>query len=186
MADGDHLDIQASLNGDERAFARLIERYEQPVANLMWRFTRDRRQLAELVQDVFVEAYFALPGYRVEAPLMHWLRKIATRVGYRFWKSRDRQRGVLPLGDYDAPVRQDCSTDPAKAAELLDRLLARLKPAERLVLTLQYFEECGVKEIARRMGWTAAMVKMRAYRARKKLKRIASAENLLEELEWTP
>jgi RNA polymerase sigma-70 factor (ECF subfamily) len=182
----DQGDIQASLAGNEQAFARLIGRYEQQVADLMWRFTRDSRQLGELVQDVFVEVYFSLPKYRGDAPLPHWIRKIATRVGYRFWKARDRQRQVLPLRDYDRPVQAGDSTDPSRAAEALDGLLAQLAPAERLVLTLQYFEELSVAEIARRMGWTQAMVKMRAHRARKKLKRIALRDKTIEDLRWNP
>lgn len=185
MADTDHLDIEASLGGDERAFARLIGRHEREVANLMWRFAGDTEQLAELVQDVFVEAYFALPSYRGEAPLIHWLRKIATRVGYRFWKARAKQPAALSLRDSDAAVAPKRNTDAAEAAELLDYLLAKLKPADRLVLTLQYYERCSVKQIAGRMGWTVAMVKMRAYRARRKLRRIAARERLMEDVAWT-
>ena len=63
-------------------------------------------------------------------------------------------------------------------------LLARLPVEDRLVLTLMYFEQNSTKDIAKRMGWTRAMVKMRAHRARKKLKAIAESENLLEKLGW--
>jgi len=179
----DQADIQASLNGDEQAFARLVRRYEQQVADLMWRFTRDRQQLAELVQDAFVEVYFSLPRYRGDAPLLRWIRRIATRVGYRFWKARSRQRNVVSIQDYDQPITAgDVETaDPSEAAELLERLLGRLKPAERMVLTLEYLEGLSIDDIAERMGWTRAMVKMRAYRARNKLKKIASQE---EGLKW--
>jgi RNA polymerase sigma-70 factor (ECF subfamily) len=179
----DQGDIQASLGGDEQAFARLIKRYEQQVADLMWRFTRDAQQLSELVQDVFVEVYFSLPKYRGDAPLVHWIRKIATRAGYRFWKARSRRRNVVSIRDYDRAVEID-ATDPSRAAAVLDGLLARLAPAERLVLTLQYLEQLSGDEIARRMGWTKAMVKMRAYRARKKLRQIASRDKTIEDMKW--
>lgn len=186
MDHSDQPDIQASLAGDEKAFARLVERYEQQVAGLMWRFTRDRGQLAELVQDVFVEVYFSLPRYRGRAPLLHWIRKIATRVGYRFWKARDQRRDVASIHDYDLPSRPAEASElaPADAAELLDRLLGKLAPPERLVLTLQYLEGLSAEEIAGRMGWTKAMVKMRAYRARKKLRQIASRDKTFEDLTW--
>ena len=58
----------------------------------MWRFTRNRGEWEELVQDVFVEAYFSLKSFRGRAPLLHWLKKVATRVGYRYWKRRKHQR----------------------------------------------------------------------------------------------
>lgn len=139
----------------------------------------------ELVQEVFVEAYFSLKGYRGQAPFIHWLRKIGTRVGYRFWKERAKNKALLPLTDFDVIEREDTeAVDPSVAAEILHSLLAQLPRADRLVLTLMYFEQCGTREIAARMGWTRATVKMRAFRARKKLKTIAERENLQEKLGW--
>ena len=139
----------------------------------------------ELVQDVFVEAYFSLKSYRGRAPLLHWLRKIGVRVGYKYWKEQAKTKAAVPLQEFDAiEAEQAEALEPSDAAELLHALLARLPAADRLVLTLMYFEQCGVKEIAARMGWTRAMVKMRAHRARKKLRTIAESENLLEKLGW--
>ena len=182
--DPDRQDIAASLGGDEAAFARLVRRHEAAVANLLWRFTRQPAQCEELVQETFVEAYFGLGRFRGEAPLEHWLRRIATRVGYRFWKRQSRQKAHVPLADLDVAA-PDGPGDPAAAGAAAHALLARLPPAERLVLTLMYFDDCQIKDIARRMGWTRAMVKMRAYRARRRLKAIAGREHLLERLGWT-
>ncbi len=170
--DNDQRDIQASRKGDEEAFARLVRRYETQVAAQMWRFTRDRGTLEELVQDVFVECYRSLAGYRGRAPFLHWLRKIATRTGYRYWKAQARERRrkaqLEAWQNEQAPMPAD--PEPSEAAEYLHRLLERLPPADRLVLTLQYFEECSTREIAERTGWNLALVKVRAFRARRKLK----------------
>ena len=180
----DRQDIAASLGGDEAAFARLIRRHEPAVAALAWRFTREPAAREELVQDVFVEVYFSLGGYRGDAPLEHWLRRIATRVGYRFWKHRSRRGREEPLADLDPPAPPG-EVDPSAAGAAVQSLLSRLPPPERLVLTLMYFDDCSVQEIAGRMGWTRPMVKMRAYRARRRLKAIAQREHLLERLGWT-
>jgi RNA polymerase sigma-70 factor (ECF subfamily) len=151
----------------------------------MWRFSRDPAVCEELVQDVFVEAYFSLKSYRGRAPLLHWLRKIGVRVGYKYWKEQAKTKAAVPLQEFDAIEAEQADTlEPSDAAELLHALLAWLPAADRLVLTLMYFEQCGTKEIAARMGWTRAMVKMRAHRARKKLRTIAESENLLEKLGW--
>jgi RNA polymerase sigma-70 factor (ECF subfamily) len=184
VGEPDRQDILASLGGDEAAFARLIERYEPAVASLAWRFTRDPAGREELVQDVFVEAYFSLDGYRGDAPFGHWLRRIATRVGYRFWKRRSNASREAPLADLDPPAAP-AEMDPSEAGAAVHALLAHLPPPERLVLTLMYFEDCSVREIADRMGWTRPMVKMRAYRARRRLKAVAQREHLLERLGWT-
>jgi len=163
----------------------LVQRYEAQITKLMWRFSRDPAECEELVQEVFVEAYFSLKSYRGRAPFLHWLRKIGTRVGYRFWKEQAKRKALVPLTDFDAIEKKDTNeVDSQIAAEILHSLLARLSKADRLVLTLMYFEQNSTREIAARMGWNRAMVKMRALRARKKLKKIAERENLLEKLGW--
>jgi RNA polymerase sigma-70 factor (ECF subfamily) len=138
-----------------------------------------------LVQDTFVEAYFSLKSYKAKAPFLHWLKKIATRTGYRFWKEQDKEKRFLPLEDIDIAAKEtQQEIEPEKASEILHALLGQLDRADRLVLTLMYFEDCTIKEIAERMGWTGAGTKMRAMRARRKLKKIAEKEKILEKLEW--
>jgi len=182
--EADRRDITASLAGDQVAYARLVRRHESAVAAQMWRFTRQRSLCEELVQDVFVEVYFSLGRYRGDAPFIHWVRRIASRVGYRFWKKRAREKTVVPLPELEAVSASELPIEAQEAGAVLHALLARLKPADRLVLTLMYFEDCPTREIAERMGWSRAMVKMRAYRARKKLKAMIETEHLLEGLGW--
>ena len=185
VEDTDWRDIQASLAGDEESYERLVRRYESQIAAMMWRFSRRPDECEELMQDVFVQAYFSLPGYRGDGPFVHWLKRIGTRVGYRFWKQQGRKNKPQPLGDIDPAIETPEAMDPETASEIVEALLSELKPPERLVLTLQYFEGCSMKEIADRMGWNEAMVKMRAYRARNKLRVIARRRGLVEKLQWT-
>jgi len=185
VQNADSQDIAVCLSGDKDSYVRLVRRYETQITALMWRFTRDRAVCEELVQEVFVEAYFSLKTYRGKGPFLHWLRKIGTRVGYRFWKEQARNQETAQLEDFDAVAKQETDEiDPSAAADILHSLLARLPRADRIVLTLMYFEQCSTNQIAEQMGWSRAMVKMRAFRARKKLKTIAERENLLEKLGW--
>ena len=168
-------DVRAAVSGDGDAYARLVRRHQEAVGRVMWRFSRDRLQWEELVQDVFVEAYVSLPRYRARAPLIHWLRKIAVRVGYRYWRRRDRQRRETPLSLRDWDQVLGGQADPAdarEAAEIVQAMLQRVAPRDRLVLTLIYLEGCSVAEAARLAGWTQTMVKVQAHRARKRLKRL--------------
>jgi len=170
----DEQDIRATLGGDGDAYARLVRRHQDEIARQMWRFTRDRRDLEELVHDVFVEAYFSLAGFRGRAPLSHWLARIATRVGYRYWKRRKARRpATLSLAEWDAVA--DPPADARQAGELLGRLLARLRPRDRLVLTLMYLEGRSVAQTAELTGWSRTMVKVQAHRARKRLKAALAA-----------
>jgi RNA polymerase sigma-70 factor (ECF subfamily) len=181
----DWQDILACLNGDEGSFVNLVRRYEKPITKLMWRFSRDPVVCEELVQNVFVEVYFSLKNYRGKAPFLHWLRKVAVRVGYKYWKEQAKTKAAISLNGFDiVETKETDPIDSSVAAQILHTLLARLPATDRLVLTLMYFEQCSTKEIATRMGWSRAMVKMRALRARKKLRIISENENLLEKLGW--
>ena len=171
----DREDIRRSLEGDGEAFARLVDRYQQLIARSMWRFTRDRACIEELVQDVFVEAYLSLRTFRGEAPFLHWLRKISTRVGYRYWQRQacERSRKTFSLEDWDEPELPAPETmRPSEAADTLHAVLAELPPRDRWVLHLMYFEGCTVVEAAELTGWSQTMVKVQAFRARSKLKRL--------------
>jgi RNA polymerase sigma-70 factor (ECF subfamily) len=176
---GDLVDVRAAGQGDGEAYARLIARHQQQIAARMRTFARQKSEIEELTQDVFVEAYLSLRGYRGQAPFAHWLQRIATRVGYRYWKrlARDRRRVAEHLEEHQDAARAAVDTgDAAAAGELVHRLLARLPPRDRLVLTLMYLEGHSVAEAAALSGWSAPMVKVQAFRARKKLKRLLEAE----------
>ncbi len=184
--ENDLQDILASAAGDGEAYRRLVKAYEQQIARLMWRFTRDKGECEILVQDVFVEAFFSLKSYRGQGPFSHWLNKIATRVGYRYWTQQSKTKIFVEVEDFENINAKDSDEqiDPAEAAVALHKLLAKLPPDDRLVLTLMYFEDCSIEEIAQRMGWTRAGTKMRAMRARTKLKKNAEKEKFSERFEW--
>lgn len=179
LAEADDVaDVRAALQGDGEAFARLVARHQQGVARRLSRFARDRGTLEQLVQDTFVEAWRSLSRWSGRAPFGAWLGTIATRTGYQLWRAQARARDQR---DADDPAlaaelaRAAAAPDGAgahEAAELLHALLARLKPRDRLVLTLLYWEGCSTEEAARLTGWSRALVKVQAFRARRRLEKL--------------
>lgn len=168
-------DVRLSRRRDSDAYTRLIKQHQPHVSRILWRFSRDHLVHEELVQDVFVEAYLSLGGYREKAPFGHWLSRIATRIGYRYWKQRARRGETesFSLAEWDElPHKLPEEMDPGQAADLMHRLLAQLRPRDRLVLTLRYLEGCDVAETARRTGWTKSLVKVQSGRARKRLEKL--------------
>jgi len=169
----DTVDIKATLGGDGDAFGRIVSRHQKAISGRMWKFTRDRTFLEELVNDVFVEAYISLKNFKGTGPFSHWLNCIATRTGYRFWrKQKKRTEREVPLQDWDAIESDKVVLDPVEAGEVVQNLLDQLPPRDRLVLSLMYLEEMSVEEAAEHTGWSRSMVKVQAHRARKKLKTI--------------
>ena len=167
-------DIRQAQNGDQDAFRRIMERYQPHVSKLLWRFTRDKNSHEELVQESFVQAYLSLHTYKARAPFEHWLARIATRAGYRFWKQNKRHTHVSLLdADWDQlPGDPADPMAPQQAAELVHHLLSKLPPRDRLVLTLRYLDQCSVAETVERTGWTASLVKVQTHRAKQKLKKL--------------
>jgi RNA polymerase sigma-70 factor (ECF subfamily) len=165
-------DVQASLRGDGDAYARIINRYQNVLARRMTRFACDAGTVEELVHDVFVEAYYSLPKYRGDAPLEHWLQRIATRVGYRYWKTKRRAPSVSFQEELHDRAAADSQATDADASEQVAAVLGKLPLRDRLVLTLLYLESRSVAEAADLAGWSQTMVKVQAYRARKKVRKL--------------
>ena len=168
----EHDDLARSLLGDGEAFGRLVARYQIQVARRMRAFVRQPRTIEELVQEVFVEAYYSLRSYRGDGEFAAWLNRIATRVGYRYWKRRDRSREIVHGADWwrAVPEGRVEGLDPSRAAELVRILLDQLPPRDRLVLLLLHVEGRSIAEAARLAGWSQTMIRVQAFRARAKLR----------------
>jgi RNA polymerase sigma-70 factor (ECF subfamily) len=172
----DSVDLAASLTGDGDAFGRIVARHQSLITRQMWRFTRDRRVLEELVQDVFVEAFTSLAGFQGRGSFEGWLRRIAVRVGYRYWKQQGRQRrdaeAAVAAASLSARATDAEIGSASDAAEVVQALLGNLSPRDRLVITLLYLDGCSVADAAKLAGWSQTMVKVQAFRARRKLQRL--------------
>lgn len=165
--------IQRAQGGDPSAFDWIVLRYQEVIAAQMRRFSRDHRILQELTQNVFVNAFFSLRNYRPEAPFLNWLRTIASRTGYAYWREEYKKARNVPLEDWDGADHKRTEGNE-RAQRKLEWLLKQLKPSERQVISMLYLDNLSVSETSAETGWTEGMVKMRAHRARKKLQRIVA------------
>jgi RNA polymerase sigma-70 factor (ECF subfamily) len=187
-------DIAAILTrvaqGDEAAAAELVT-HGTPLVLAICRAHRPRHLAVEdLAQEVFLTMFMRLDRYeaRPGVPFLAWLSRLAVNVCLDALRAESR-RPRLTLGD-EAGAWLDSLTggpgpgdDAASAAkELVDSLLAELAPADRLVLTLLDLEERSVAEIAQLTGWSQTATKVRAFRARRRLKRIAEERHAHEAL----
>ena len=155
--------VTAAQGGDRDAFGALVERHQQRVFRLAGRFFRRREDVEEAAQDTFFTAWRKLETYRAEAPFENWLTRVCLNSCYmRLRKVKPEEE--LPL-DLPAPRGgQDAQLDA-------ERLLARLPARDRFLLLLLHGEGWSTAEIAERTGWSRSNVKVRAYRARRKLQR---------------
>jgi RNA polymerase sigma-70 factor (ECF subfamily) len=180
--------LEQALDGDETAFANIVETYQRPVYNLCYRMLGDAGEAEDAAQETFWRAYQALHRYDPKRPFATWLLSIAAH--YCIDQQRKRRVPILSmelLPEEDAP---DSAPNPEKVVSELEessqmrRLLAKLGPQDRAAVILRYWYEFSEDEIARTLSLTISAVKSRLHRARKELAlgwRETQATNVLPE-----
>ena len=192
MAEAD-LDVRDCLQrvrqGDEDAARALMAHLHPLVLKLVRAHLPRRSSEEDLVQTVFMKVFTKLDQYAGAVPVEHWVSRIAVNTCLNQIQ-RERVRPELRLADLTEEEEQvvqmlaatpsDLSDDSSLASrELVERLLERLPPEDRLVITLLHLESKSVEETSRLTGWSATLVKVRAFRARHKMRK--HLETLLKE-----
>jgi RNA polymerase sigma-70 factor, ECF subfamily len=172
--------IAAVLKGDTESFEPLVKKYLPRVFATARRYARRESEAEDIVQEVWLKAFQKLKSFRGEAPFEHWLMRLTVRTCYDFLRAHQRSRETAfseltePENDWlNRFVGQPdtASESSAAARQLVQRLLEQLSPAARLVITLLEIEERSVKEISELTGWSAPLVKVRAFRARAEMRK---------------
>ncbi len=167
--------VRETLAGDERAFGELVARHKGRVLGTCSRFARDAQQLDDLGQEVFLRAWRKMSSFRGDAPFEHWLSRITITTCYDFLRRERRHRDQVSLDDMVVELRDasmDSSIAAGRARELLAWGMNQLAAEDQLILTLLEIEERSVRDIAALTGWSESNVKVRAFRARGRLKEI--------------
>lgn len=173
--------IDAVRRGDPDSFEPLVHRYSPRLFAMARRYARRQDEVEDVVQEIWLKAYQRLGTFRGEAPFEHWLMRLAVRTCYDFLRKhqRNREASFTELSDAEdewldrfmqAPENAPEEADAAR--QLVARILQELTPEARLIITLLEIEDRSVKEISALTGWSVTLVKVRAFRARAKMKAI--------------
>ena len=172
--------IAAVLRGDKASFEPLITKYSPRIFATARRYARRESEVEDIAQEIWTKAFQKLGSFRGEAPFEHWLMRVAVRTCYDALRNHQRNR-ELAFSELSEPETawlerfvanpDDASEHAAAARELVARVLERLSPPARLVITLLEIEERSVKEISELTGWSVPLVKVRAFRARAEMRK---------------
>ena len=165
-----------ALQGDEEA-ARLLVTDCSPLVLAICRRHRPRQLTVEdLAQEVFAMMFVRLASYeeRPGIPFAAWLARLATHVCLDALRAEARRPRLVSGESTFAGLASDPDPAPAAARALVEALLAELPPNDRLVLTLLDLEARSVADIAELTGWSQTAIKVRAFRARRRLRAIAA------------
>lgn len=167
--------ITQVLAGDEKSFELLFEKYKRLVGSIAVNYFRQDFQIEEVVQKTFVKAYFELKKFRGDNKFSFasWISRIAVNVCLDTLRADKRQSENLSETEISAinSIVESSETELINQ-DLAAKLLAKLEAGDRLVLQMLDGEERSVKEVAELTGWSRAKVKVRAFRARRALRKI--------------
>ena len=166
--------VKRAARGDVRAHEIIYRAFATPVYSICLRFTKAPAHAEDLVQETFIEVMRSIAGFRGEAALGSWIRRIAVSKALMFLRSAWTKRGQS-LGDdwhevtEGQAVSHGVSSHPDDAIDL-DAALANLPDVARAVVWLHDVEGFTHKEIAALMGKTESFSKSQLSRAYRRLR----------------
>ena len=172
--------VQAALQHDDEAARALVRRLYPSVAKIVRAHRTRRTAEDDLCQMIFIRVFQKLSQFSGKVPLEHWVSRIAVNTCLNQIESERIRPEVrhADLSTEEQAVIENLATTSEELApdqrfasrQLVDHLLAALKPVERLAIDLLYLQGRSVEEIRKITGWSAALIKVRAFRARQKMK----------------
>ncbi|MGE0131779.1 MAG: RNA polymerase sigma factor [Blastocatellales bacterium] len=175
--------VNLAREGEEAAFAEIMRRYSPRVFQIASRFFRHRSAVEDAAQETFLRAYTRLADYEGRGSLEGWLTRIATTTCLNLIRDSKRRPEAMAvdlseeesgwlenqLADVSAE-RHRLAESGMVAVDLADRVLATLSPDDRLALVLVDGAETPIKEVAKMTGWSESNVKVRTFRARRRMR----------------
>jgi RNA polymerase sigma-70 factor, ECF subfamily len=169
--------------GDNAAFAELVDRYKQPVLNVVVRMLRDFAEAEDIAQNVFVQIYRSAHRYEVSAKFSTWLFTITRNLCLNELRRRSRHPSesmdAVHAAQQDQPLQQfedrKGATPPesllqVELEEKIEQALGRLPENQRLAILLCRQEELSYEEIAKVLGCSVSATKSLIHRGRETLK----------------
>lgn len=166
--------ISLVIKGDTNAFAVLVDEYKHMVFTLAVKMVKNREEAEEVAQDTFLKAYRSLARYNGDAKFSTWLYKIVYNTCLDRIRKNNRNQHTVAIDDHTGLQLTSLdnilgSIEENERKQIIQDCLNLLPGEDSFLLTLYYFEEQPVKEIAKIMNINANHVKIKLYRSRKRL-----------------
>jgi RNA polymerase sigma-70 factor, ECF subfamily len=169
--------VAASKNGDQEAFAQLVQRYQRLIFNLVYRMLQQYEETTEITQETFLAAWQGLPSFRGEARFSTWLYRIAYNCSLKQLELRKRDRALQialeaekTLESTNDEQRENAELDARDRQILVQEHLSHLPSKYRIVLILRHLQDMTYEEMAEILTMPIGTIKTHLFRARNLLK----------------
>jgi RNA polymerase sigma-70 factor (ECF subfamily) len=170
--------ISRAQNGDQVAFAELVQQHDRAVFALLARFVRSADDAKDLYQEILIKVYRGLPGFRFQSEFSTWLHRITvnTCLSHRDRKRADgsqHESASIALEDEDPPSPEATPDEAAEASDTARRIqqaMQTLSPQQRMVFTLRHYEGRSMKEIAAMLRCTEGTAKRYLFDATRRMR----------------
>ncbi len=173
--------IQKVLEGDTSAFSYLVGNYQDMIFSLCIQLLKDDAEASDTAQEVFIKVFRSLGTFKGSAKFSSWLYRIAynhcmTKLRKkRPIQSTDDEGHLERMGGFESALPD--KEDDEREIKQLQRCLKHLNEEDQFMLTLHYFDEKSVEDMAEIMTLSQSNVKVKLFRARKRLKDLIEKEN---------
>ncbi|MEM7086388.1 MAG: RNA polymerase sigma factor, partial [Bacteroidota bacterium] len=166
--------INKTLQGDTRAFGLLVEQYQGYVFTIIIRMVKVREEAEEVAQDTFIKAFESLSSFRGESKFSSWLYSIAYRKALdRIRKNKKYSASQLleDITESEAGISENALhiLEDKERKQQIQECIMQLPEIDAALITLYYFEEQSVKEIAKITELSEENIKVKLHRSRKKM-----------------
>jgi RNA polymerase sigma-70 factor (ECF subfamily) len=160
---------EACRRGDPDAFDELVRETHRPLYSLILRLVGNPEDAADVLQETYVRSWRNLRRFRGDSDLGTWLHKVATNAALTHL--RKRSRAPVPVADeaLDRGIEDPGGAEQRGDADLIERALARLSPEQRMAVVLKDMYGWSMEDIAKTVGMTEGAIKLRVFRARRRL-----------------
>ena len=161
------------MDNAERLFNEIVKEYSERVYWHVRRFVNNHEDADDLVQEIFLKIWTALPSFRGEAQLFTWVYRIATNETLN-WLRREKVRAALRFSSIDTEMERRIDSDPFFDGDAADRALskavAKLPEKQRQVFILRYYDEMPSEQMSEVLDTSVGALKAAYHIAQEKVR----------------
>ena len=176
--------VRRAQREDQMAFREIVERYQAKVFSIIYGILRNHNDAEDIAQQVFTKVYFSIRNFDFRSSLLTWIYKITVNECYDYLRKKKVRKLVYESDFSEEDAQRMENSEPARdqkppvdvtlaQRDLAMKLLARLPEEERTLLLLKEVEGHSVEELERMTGINENTIKVKLFRARQKLLKVA-------------